>query len=207
VDTYPEKWKGATKAMEGQTNRAATRSAPADGFARFVSGLSKVIDPIARYGGAIGAGILAFMMFLTVIDVLGRFLGGFEIVRDYLSFMGPVSGSMEMTELALGILVTFGLGYCALHKGHIRVDLLLQYTSRKANLWFDIFTYAISFIFFIGVVWQSWVTGFSIHESQLSTAVLSIPIYPFPFVMMLGLAILALVLIRDFLQSIEEVRR
>jgi TRAP-type C4-dicarboxylate transport system permease small subunit len=193
------------KEVDEQAKQVA--AAPAGGFARFISSLSKLIDPVARYGGVVGGFALAFMMFLTVFDVLGRAVGGISFIHNIASFIGPVPGSLEMTELLLGILVSFGLGYCALRKGHIRVDLVMQYTSRKQNLWFDIFTYGFSFLFYCGVAWQAWNNGFSIYANQLTTANLSIPVFPFPFVLVLGAAIIALVLLRDFLKSIEEVRK
>lgn len=191
--------------MEVKTNTSAFSTSRASGFSRFNSNLSKIVDPISKYGGAIGACALAFMMFMTVIDVLGRFIGGFSIIHKITSFIGPVPGSLEMTELSLGVLICFGLGYTALKKGHIRVDLLLQYTSKKQTSWFDVFTYLFSFLLYCGIAWQSWNNGFSLYSNQLKTAVLSIPIFPFPFVLVLGAAIVALVLLRDFLKSVEEI--
>jgi len=184
-----------------------TTAATASGFSRFIAGISKVIDPLAKYGGYVASVSLAFMMFLTVLDVIGRKLGDWSFIQQHLDFIGPISGSLEMTELGLGVLVSLGLGYCALKKGHIRVDLIMQYTSRKANQWFDVFAYGISALFYCAVAWQAWNNGFSIIANDLKTAVLMIPIYPFPFVLVLGAAILALVFFRDFFNAIEEVRK
>ncbi len=192
--------------MEGPTNQAVARAAPTGGYAKFIAALNRVIDPIAKYGGYIGSVALAFMMFLTVFDVLGRGFGSWAWVHDHLG-VGPIQGSMELTELALGVLVTFALGYCALRKGHIRVDLIMQYTSRKQNLVFDLFTYAISCLFYIGIAWQAVNNGIAIHENQLETASLAIPVYPFAFILVIGASIMALVLLRDFLATIEEVRK
>jgi TRAP-type C4-dicarboxylate transport system permease small subunit len=119
----------------------------------------------------------------------------------------PINGSLELTEFAMGLMVAFALGYCALRKGHIRVDLLLQYTSRKTTLYINIFTYAVSAIFYIFLGWQTWLNAGSVKASQLTSSVILIPVYPFAFLVSIGAFLLVLVFIRDFLQSIEEVRK
>ncbi len=189
--------------MGSQTKAAAANAAPAGGFSKFIYYLSKVVDPLSKYGGWVGATSLAFMMFMTVIDILGRKIGDFSFLHNI--GIGPVPGSLEMTELGLGVLISCGLGYTASKKGHIRVDLLLTYTTKKQTSWFDLFTYLLSFLMYCGIAWQAWKIGISIYAGQLKTAVLGISIFPFPFVLVLGAAIVALVLLRDFLTSIEEV--
>jgi TRAP-type transport system small permease protein len=191
--------------MDGQTSPKAASPVPATGFGKFVSSLGKIVDPIAKYGGVIGCVALAFMMFMTVVDVFGRYLGGYDIIHKAIGFFRPVPGSLEMTQLLMGILISFGLGYCALKRGHIRVDLVLQYTSKRVTSWFDIFTYGISAVFYALISWQSWLNGIGLYSDNLKTAVLAIPQYPFPFVLTVGAAIVALVLLRDFFKSVEEV--
>ncbi len=191
--------------MGSQTNAVAAGGAPEGGFSKFIYYLSKVVDPLSKYGGWVGAVSLAFMMFMTVIDILGRKIGDVSFLHTI--GVGPVPGSLEMTELGLGVLISFGLGYTASKKGHIRVDLLLTYTNKKQTSWFDLFTYLLSFLMYCGIAWQAWKIGVSIYASQLKTAVLGISIFPFPFVLVLGASIMALVLLRDFLTSIKEVSK
>lgn len=193
--------------MANPSNTEAIKASRSNGFSKFIAGMSKIVDPLCKVGGAIGGFALAYMMFLTVIDVLGRAIGSSDAIHKVMSFIGPVPGSLEMTELMLGILISFGLGYTALKKGHIRVDLLLQYTSQKQTRWFDVVTYLLSFILYCGITWQAWNNGFSLYANHLSTANLHIPIFPFPFILVLGAAIVALVLLRDLLKAVEEVTR
>jgi TRAP-type C4-dicarboxylate transport system permease small subunit len=199
--------KGVSEKVANQPDTEVVNLPRSNGFSKFIAGLSKVVDPLCKVGGAIGGFALAYMMFLTIIDVLGRAIGSSDAIHKAMSFVGPVPGSLEMTELMLGVLISFGLGYTALKKGHIRVDLLLQYTSQKQNYWFDVITYLLSFVFYCGVTWQAWLNGFSLYGNHLSTANLHIPIYPFPFILVLGAAIVALVFLRDFLKAVEEVMR
>ncbi len=183
--------------MEARSNKAVIQAAPSTGLGKLVAFLSKVVNPLSGvFGAAIAGTVLASMMFLTFFDVAGRFL-----------LNKPIDGSLEVTEYLMGLLVGFGIGYCALKKGHIRVDLIMQYTSPKANQWFDVFAYGISCIFYIFITWQTWIYGFGKIESKMTSAVLLIPVYPFVFAIAVGAAFLVLVFLRDFLQSIDEVRR
>jgi TRAP-type transport system small permease protein len=193
--------------VASQPTTQAVSPPRSSGLSKFIAGMSKIVDPLSKGGGIVGGFALAYMMFLTVFDVLGRAIGSFDAIHKAMSFFGPVPGSLEMTELMLGVLISFGLGYTALKKGHIRVDLLLQYTSKKQNSWFDVVTYLLSFVLYSGITWQAWNNGFSLYANHLSTANLHIPIFPFPFILVLGAAIVALVLLRDFLKAIEEVAR
>jgi TRAP-type transport system small permease protein len=192
--------------MAAQTNAVNIASKP-PGFTRFINGYSKVVDPIAKYGGGVGAIALAIMMFLTVFDVLGRAIGGINWVHNITTFFKPISGTTELTEFLMSILVVFGLGYMALHKGHIRVDLVLQYTSKKLTQWIDVYTYFFSAALYIMITWQCWYNVTSKYNSNLTSATLLIPLYPFIFITMIGAGICALILIRDFLKAVDEVRK
>ena len=173
----------------------SVQQAPMSGLAKFVIHLSKVIDPLVNIVGVTIACIsLAAMMFLTFFDVAGRHM-----------LNKPIVGSLEIIEFLMVLLVTFGLGYCALKNGHIRVDVIMQFTTRKVNLWFDIFAYCISCIFYIFITWRVWLYGISIYKGNLTSPTLLIPVYPFVFLLSVGAAFVALVFLREFLKSIDEV--
>ncbi len=166
-------------------------------LSRTVKYLSKVVDPLAGTVAAIIAGIiLAAMMFLTFVDVSSR-----------LAVNTPLNGTLELTEFMMALLVCFGLGYCAREKGHIRVDLVMQYMPVKAKIWLEIVCYGCSAFFYILVTWQTWIEAWSKISSNLTTGVLHIPVYPFFFFVGAGAFIAALVFLRDFFKSIEEMMK
>ncbi|MDP2916780.1 MAG: TRAP transporter small permease [Dehalococcoidia bacterium] len=158
--------------------------------------LSKVVTPISRYGVVVSATVLALMMFLTGADVLLRYV-----------FNRPIMGSLEITEFMMSMTVGFGLAYCALKKGHIRVDLVLIYIPQKARRIMDVVAYVVSFAFYCLIVWQVLLNGRSLMDSKLTSSVLFIPVYPFVFLLVIGAAILALVFLKDVLESIHEVMK
>jgi TRAP-type transport system small permease protein len=183
--------------METQPNKVVAHPAPSGGLTKIVGYLTKIVNPLSGIIGlTIASVMLASMMFLTFFDVAGRFI-----------LNKPIAGSLELTEYCMALLVSFGIGYTALRKGHIRVDLLLQYTSRKATLWFDIFAYGISCFFYVFIAWQTWLYAMAKVASKMTSSVLLIPIFPFAFAISVGAAFLVLVFLRDFLKSIEEVSK
>jgi TRAP-type transport system small permease protein len=166
------------------------------GLGKVINLLSKIITRPAVTVAYLSGFMCPAMMFVTFFDVGGRY-----------TLNKPVTGSLEITEFMMAIMVGCGLAYCALHKGHIRVDALFPYLSRKAILWMDILAYGASCLFFAAVTWQSWLDAVAQVQSKVTSSVLFLPVYPFVFVMAFGVALLTLVFLRDFLQSIEEVRR
>jgi TRAP-type transport system small permease protein len=163
-------------------------------FEKFINLFSRIIDPVTEWGAILAGIMLAAMMFLTFFDVGGR-----NLVNK------PIIGSYEITEFMMVILVGFGLSFCAKFKGHIRVDVVMAYTSRKATRWFNIFAYALSFIFYVLLTWQGWLNAWSNLSGKSASTVLLVPIYPFTFLLVVGAALTALVFLRDFLKSVEEV--
>jgi TRAP-type transport system small permease protein len=183
--------------MEAKPKGDMIQASPSTVLSIFIKYLDKVIEPLnGVFGVTIAGAAIASMMFLTFFDVAGRYI-----------LNKPISGSIEITEYLMALLVTFGLGYCALKKGHIRVDLVMQYTSRKANLWFDIFAYGISCVMYVFITWQTWLYGFSKFASKMTSSVLLIPVYPFVFILSIGAAFLVLIFFRDCLKSIDEVSK
>jgi TRAP-type C4-dicarboxylate transport system permease small subunit len=189
--------------MAVDTKQAIIPPASHGGLAKFVAYLSKIVDPLIRGGAAVAAVVLAVMMFFTFADVSSTQIGKYL----HISFFKPIIGSQEITELLMLTMVVFAIGYNALFKGHIRVDLIMQYTSRKVNQWFDVFTYFFSFVFYVLIGWQGWLYAWSnIHDETVST-ILNLPIYPFNFLLVIGAAFAALIFLRDCLHSFEEVTR
>ena len=183
--------------MSAQPGKTVEEAVPKGGLGKIVDYLSKVVDPLtSKVGVSIAAVMMALMMFLTFFDVAGRFL-----------LNKPINGSLEITEYMMGVMVAFALGYTAFRKGHIRVDIILQYASRRVVQWMDIFAYGISMIFYCFIAWQSWLNAVSVMESKLTSAVLLVPAYPFVFIVAIGAAFVVLIFLRDFLNAIAEVSR
>ena len=193
--------------MDKQTDRALSVPVSQRRLTKLVTYLSKVVDWVSSKGVYIGAAALVAMMFLTFFDVIGRLLGGISFINNIIPFFRPISGGLEISSYAMGILVSFGLVYMAFKKGHIRVDFILTYTSKKVTKWIDLFTYGISCGFYVLLTWQIWVNAIKVFHNQLSSPVLLIPTYPFIFILVICAASMVLVFLRDFLNSLDEVMK
>lgn len=156
--------------------------------------LNKALNPTSKGFIAIASTVVTAMMFLTFFDVTLRF-----------TLNKPISGSYELTEFLMLLLVIFSLGYTGMRKGHIRVDLILMYIPQRAVKILDALTYLTSAIFFILICWRAVLNGLLVKKDEITTAVLSIPVYPFAFIIILGAGLLVLVFIKDTIESIHEV--
>jgi TRAP-type C4-dicarboxylate transport system permease small subunit len=169
-----------------------------------VKGLDIVVNPACKYGVYISAFMLAFLMFLTFVDTIFARLGKWSFINSRTDFFGPIVGSQEVAELLMLLFIVFGLAYCAWKQGHIRVDLILQRVSKKANLGFDIFANFFSFVFYFFITWQAIQFGFDNIRDKSVTTILTIPHPPFNFILAAAAALVALVFLRDFLKAIKE---
>ncbi len=136
-----------------------------------------------------GVAILTLMAVATATVVLRifhfPFIGGYEIV----SFLGA-------------IVIAFALGYTQIRKNNIVVDILTEKFPKKLNRVLDGVNYFITMIFFAIISWQVFLLGMTIWESHEVSETLKIIYYPFIFSVSLGLAVLSLTLIVDFLKTI-----
>jgi len=137
---------------------------------------------------------LALMMFLTFVDVLGRYV-----------FNSPFPGANELIQFMMGIVVTFSVVYTAHQKSHIGVDLVINRFQVRTRKLIGCITSFLSFCIFIFITWQAIVSISDEFHSNLTSATLYIPVYPFIAVAAFGFVILCLVLLADFLGLFSEV--
>lgn len=182
--------------MEGKVDSVIQQSQKYSGFGKTVKYLSKVIDPLSTYPVTFSCAMLVAMMFLTFFDVAGRYV-----------LNKPILGSFEITEFMMFLLTCFGLAYTAFRRSHIRVDFIFSYLSRRTALGFDIMAYGVSAIFYALVAWQSWIAAFRAMASKSTSSLLFIPVYPLIFMLVIGAGLVCLVFLRDFLNSIEEIKK
>jgi TRAP-type C4-dicarboxylate transport system permease small subunit len=161
---------------------------------KIIHALKRVINPLVRIINYVAAGVLALMMFITAADVLLRYI-----------FNRPISGTWELTSYMMAVLVSFGLSYCALVKGLISVEVLTSRFSPRAQAVLNCITYFLSTCFFSLVTWQSILYIKLIFQSNLVSAVLRIPAFPFIAALALGSLVFTMVLLADFLEYLSQV--
>ncbi|MBM4277650.1 MAG: TRAP transporter small permease [Deltaproteobacteria bacterium] len=165
-------------------------------FTKMAHLLENIFYPVIRGVYKIGLGILLVMMFLTIVDVTGRKF-----------FAAPITGSYELTEFLLALLVFCSIGYTQIQKGHIVTDALVSRFSPRTQAWIDSVVYAISLGVACLLTWQLAAQAKRLWSGQNVTGVLHLPIHPFVIAAAFGSLLFCLVLLVDFLNSLEKVRK
>ena len=155
--------------------------------------LTIIANPAAKVLNGIAAGFLAVMMVLTGVDVLGRYV-----------FNKPVPGSYEMTEFMMPIVIAFGLAFCALEKGHVKVELVTSRLPERTQAVMKTIVCLVFLGIFILVTWQTWLRAKGMIDVGQLSMVLYIPVYPFVLSVAVGCAALCIVILRDVFSYLTE---
>ena len=155
--------------------------------------LYSTLRPISVVLQGVGAGVLTVMMLLTASDVTLR------------QFKFPITGADDITAFLMAILVSFGLAYCAIRKGHVKVDLIVERLPIRVQAIIDTVTTLLSLGLCTLITWQSFVNMVSVYNSGATSWTLNITVFPFAGLVAFGFAWFTLVLLADFLNAIVRV--
>ena len=133
--------------------------------------LTSISERVTMWLARAGSVGLAIMMFLTLADVIGRM------------FDNPIVGTVEVTELIMGMMIYLGVGYTTIHRGHIRVDILITRFSPRVQATLDTITFFIAFVFMALVCWRLFLQAASRIENNDITQIWEIPVWPVAYVM------------------------
>jgi TRAP-type C4-dicarboxylate transport system permease small subunit len=142
--------------------------------------------------------VLLLLMFLTVADVVGRYLVGF------IPGFGPVPGSFELTEFMLAVVVLTAIGHTQVKGGHISIDLMLSKFPRRVQAIIDTVTNFLGLAMFALVTWQTIKYAQLLYVSHDVSGVLRLPVYPFLFVAAIGCFMFCLAMLSSVLQSVKK---
>ena len=138
--------------------------------------------PLSALCGALAAFGLFGIMWLTLVDVSGRKL-----------LSTSVTGSLELTELLLVLVIFSGLPLVSLRGEHVVFDsldpLLPPWLRRVQQLVVDAFCLAA----LLGIAWVMWSKAGQMTEFGDTTAQLKLPLGPFVYLMSVLCAVTALV--------------
>ncbi len=157
--------------------------------------LENIINPVIKIVHYIGWVILLLMMFLTIVDVTGRKF-----------FSAPITGSYELTEFMLALLIFSSVAYTQIQKGHIAMEALVSKFSPRIQALIDSIVYLVSMILALLLTWQLLEHAKRLKMGNNVTGVLHLPIHPFVIATAIGTLLYFLVLLVDFLKSLEKVK-
>lgn len=147
-----------------------------------MTAFERLLRRVAQALTAIAAACLVFLMLMTFFDVVGRYF-----------FNAPVTFTVELTELAMGLVILLGLGMTTLRQEHITVDVVLSIMPAPLARLATIAARLCALIFLAIIAWQLTEQAMQIMADGLVTQVLGTPVFPAAFVMAAGAAFACLV--------------
>lgn len=153
-------------------------------------------EAVERWFNMLSAGIITFMMLLTTVDVVLRYL-----------FNSPLPGVYTLCEMLMIGAVYPAIAYVQQARGHVRVDMLIDRLKGIPRYTFEMSTLFMALIAFIILGWESgksaweaWVTGD--HDMGL----IEYPYWPAKTIMVIGIVLLCLRLITDIKKYFVDIK-
>ena len=153
--------------------------------------LTGLVNRLIRIVSSVGPGIIVAMMLLTAADVILRY-----------ALKRPIAASYEITQFMMVIVVSFGIAYCAVLRGHVKVDLVISRFPKRTQAIINVVTYLLGTAYFALLTRQAIVYIEVTLKSGLTTAVLHLIAYPFVALMALGSVLFCLALIAELFEYI-----
>lgn len=146
---------------------------------------SELFSSTLAYLGAVS---LFFMMCLTAADVLGRYI-----------FNSPITGTFELTEFLVLILIFSFLAHAQANKAHVTVDLILSRFPKTVRVYVELFNHIMSLALMILITWIGALRALELKEVAEASPNLGIPTYPFAFFLVLGCVVMCVEYVRDLI--------
>lgn len=160
---------------------------------KFIRYADKITYRLNRVLHQLSIVLLAFIMFLTLVSVIARYMGS------------PILGTYELTRLGLALLIFFSLGYTQLKKEHISIDFIVERWSPKAQAIADSITFFLFTLLMLAAAYFMAKHGLRLFVSNDITSDLRLPLYIFAYLSALGLFFNALAYFVEFLKSLNKV--
>ena len=187
----------ASAGLTRHFDRGADRdSPPIVAVATGINQMERFSLVLNRFLAHISSAGLTLLMLLTVVDVLGRYL-----------FNRPVTGTFELTEMSMVLIVFLALGLAQHYQEHISLDLAYIYFPSWLKRATDLTVDLVNLVVVGAITWQLYNYFVRMRDGNYTTAVLQLPIHPFVIVALAGVAAYLLAILCGFGAAIKKPRR
>ena len=155
--------------------------------------LRKIIKKINYYLNFVSSFFLAFLMLMTVADVVSRKI-----------FNVPIMGTYELTLLLITIVVYLGFAHSNDFKEHVVIDVLYEVLPQVGKFIFSIISSVLNLALACSMGYAIFRYIHRLRDSGAVTASLKIPEWPFAIVAFVGMVGLILSIIGDLILIIWE---
>jgi TRAP-type C4-dicarboxylate transport system permease small subunit len=135
--------------------------------------------------------VLAFLMGLTLLDVIMRNLGH------------PIVGAMEIISFGGSVVVGFAIPYTSWKKSHVFVDMLLNSVSPGKQLVLNAITRCMGIALFIFIGINFIIYGLDLIRTGEVSASFKLPYYPIAFGLSLSCFLQSITLFADFIRTVQ----
>jgi len=159
-------------------------------FQRLCQAYGRILHAI----GLISAISTFVMMLLVVANIFGRYL-----------FNKPITGAFEITESLLVVIIMLALALTQFHDGHIRVNIVTRRMPLALAHVAKIAALLLGFLFFLWCAHASWkfaYESYTFKEQEWGT--ITFPLYPFKFIVFIGIVLLAIQFLLDTINEIAK---
>jgi TRAP-type C4-dicarboxylate transport system permease small subunit len=154
-------------------------------FDKVVSSVTRFFDRVAQAG-------VAAMMLLVVGNILMRIA------------WKPIFGTYDYVEFIGALMVAFALGYCAVQKGHISVELVIARLPERVQGIVGSITNILSLVIFGLITWQCLLFAHDTWRVGGTSMGALVPNYPYIYGVAFGIALLCLVILVDLGKSLVK---
>ena len=140
--------------------------------------MRRLLDALATALALLGGALLLAVSLLTVMSVIGRW-----------SASQPVTGDIELVQLATAAAIALFLPYCQLQGSHLVVDFFTARSPGPLQRRLDAVGALLAGILFFALAWRAGVAVAEMYRAAETTMVLGIPLW-IPYATMVpGLAL------------------
>ena len=161
-------------------------------FSRVERGLYKTSDT----GKLVGEVILGGIVLLIVADIILRYV-----------FNRPIAYTVEVVEVALSIIVFFGIIICTAQRGHVNMDILLTRFPRRVQGAVNSFLYLLSAGLFGLIAWRCVIYAMQLQDMGRVSIMLRLPSYPFVLVIAFCSFLTSLLFLSQFIRFVDVALR
>jgi TRAP-type C4-dicarboxylate transport system permease small subunit len=152
--------------------------------------LLQIVSALNRPLTIVAGSALAFVISITVADVILRFFGS------------PIPGTFELVCLGGGVLICFSIPLTSLAKSQIQVEFLVLKFPPGVRKVVTVITKCLGIVLFLLIAWNIVLLGNDLRESGEVSIVLRMPFYPVAYAIGVCSFIQCLVLLCDIVKII-----
>jgi TRAP-type C4-dicarboxylate transport system permease small subunit len=134
---------------------------------------------------------LAFMMVVTLLDVIMRNIGH------------PIVGTVEIISFCGSVVVGFAIPYTSWKKAHVYVDLVVDKLSPRSKVIMAVITRGMGIALFVFIGYNFIVYGRDLLRTGEVSASFRFPYYPIAFGLALSCFLQSITLFCDLVRTVE----